>query len=344
MLKVLLVWMAALQSPTDLDTALDRAAAVKPGDGAAYVAARDAVLAFGKDATPALAERGAAGRWTEAGWTRALVAEACRIRLAEPELAAEVDRLEGLDPERYRLFRHGKPMVLPALARRGAAAVPLLIERWRWTIDLRTYSDGAAGALERETLRNAILTLPGQVPDPRARHFLGDVLGSGGADAAVSFASTSGIAGLPRITAILDDATQPAGLREACARSLGRIPDVAALDAIRKRLEAEKTDLVRRSYLTGLGLLGSKWGWEARGPQSASLAEAIRRGCAETLVGALRTHPGESETVGLALSLTAWEPSLAAVDALAGDAGASPEARAAAARILPALKKSLSRK
>ena len=349
MIKILAI-LTALQSPAGLDAALDRAAAVKPGDGAAYVAARDAVLAFGKDAIAALAVRGAADRWTEAGWIRALVAESCRIRLADPELAAEVDKLEGLDPERYRLFRHGRPTVMPALARRGASAVPLLIERWRWTFDLRPYSEGAAGALERQTLRNAILSLPGQAADPRARHFLADVLGATGlpdasrADAAVSFASTAGVAALPRLTAILDDPTQSAGVREACARGLGRIPDIVALDAIRKRLEAEKAVQVRRSYLAGLGLLGSKWGWEARGPQSASLAEAIRRGCAEALVGAIRAYPEESETVGLALSLTAWEPSLAAVEALAGDAGASPEARAAAAQVAPALRKSLSRK
>src|SRR5262245_52997105 len=122
MITLLLVLILA-QSPIDLDGALDRAAAVKAGDAAGYVAARDAVLALGKNAIPALADRASADRWTEAGWVRALVAETCRIRLAEPELAAEIDRLEGLEPERYRLFRHGKPTILPALARRGAAAV-----------------------------------------------------------------------------------------------------------------------------------------------------------------------------------------------------------------------------
>src|SRR5687767_5475560 len=103
MLNLLMTAML-LQVPTDLDSALDKLAAVSPGDAAAYAAARDKVLAFGKDAVPALAERGAPDRWTEAGWIRALAAESCRIRLANPELAGAVDRPEGLDPANYRRF------------------------------------------------------------------------------------------------------------------------------------------------------------------------------------------------------------------------------------------------
>ena len=153
--------LAALlvQNPSGVDEALDALASVKPGDAAAYVAAREKVLAFGKDA---LADRGAADRWTEAGWVRAMAAEACRLRLADPELAAAVDRLEGLDPATYRKFRKPEPTILPSLARRGADAVPLLIERWRWTFEVHPFSEGEAGDKERETLRNAILSMPGR--------------------------------------------------------------------------------------------------------------------------------------------------------------------------------------
>ncbi|HZN62961.1 MAG TPA: hypothetical protein VFC90_11210 [Planctomycetota bacterium] len=336
-----------IQSPTDVDAALDKLAAVRPGDGAAYVAAREKVLAFGPEA---LAPRGAPDRWTAGGWVRAMAAEACRLRLANPELAAAVDHPEGLDPARYRLFRHGEPTVMPALARLGADAVALLIERWRWTFELHSYSDGEAGEKERETLRNAILSLPGRVPDARARHFLAEVLASKESrdawrrDAAVSLGMTGGTAALPPLTAILDDGTQPAPVREACARALGRIADASALDAIRTRLAGEKDAQVRRSFLHGLGILGSAWGWSARGKETAGLAESMRAGCAETLVDALKKFPAESETIGIALSMTAWEPSLAAVETISGDSTASPEVRAAAAQVVPALKKSLSRK
>ncbi len=336
-----------IQSPTDVDAALDRLAAVRPGDSASYVAAREKVLAFGKDA---LAARGAADRWTEAGWVRAMAAEACRLSLADPDLAAAVDRPEGLDPAKYRLFRTGEPMILPALARRGADAVPLLIERWRWTFELNPYSDGASGEKERETLRYAILTLPGQVADARARHFLADVLGSKDnrdawrRDAAPSLAATGGTAVLPRLTAILDDAAQPPAVREACARALGRIADMAALDAVRARLADEKDAQVRRSYLHGLGLLGSSWAWESRGKNLAPLADAVRAGCAEALVESLKRSPADSETIGIALSMVKWAASLKSVESLATDSTASADVRAAAESILPSLRQALTRK
>src|SRR5262245_30085240 len=343
---VALLSLLIAQASSDLDAALDHLAAVRPGDGAAYVTAREKVLAFGKEA---LTPHGAADRWTEAGWVRAMAAEACRLRLANPELAAAVDRPEGLDPARYRLFRHGEPMILPELAHRGADAVPLLIERWRWTFDLHAFSEGAPGEKERETLRRAILSVPGPVPDARARHFLAEVLASKDSrdtwrqDAAVSLGMVGRTAALPRLTAILDDATQPAPVREACARALGRIADATALDAIRARLAGEKDAQVRRSLLHGLGILGSAWGWEARGKETAGLAESVRAGCADALVDALKRYPAESETIGIALSMTRWAASLKNVESLATDAAVSEDVRAAAAKILPVLRQSLSR-
>jgi hypothetical protein len=344
--------LAALlvQGSSDLDAALDALAAVKPGDHAAYAAAREKVLSIGKDAIPGLAARGAPERWTETGWVRAMAAEACRLRLADPELAAAVDHPEGLDPVRYRRTRLGEPMALASLSRLGANAVPLLLERWRWTFEASPYSEGAAGDKEREAFRNAILALPGQVPDARARHFLAEVLSNAASrdgwrrDAAVSLGQTGGTAALPRLTGILDDATQPAAVREACARALGRIADASALDAIRARLAGEKDAQVRRSYLHGLGILGSAWGWEARGKDAGALADTVRAGCAETLLDSLKSHPEESETIGTALSMTRWAPSLKAVEGLASDATASADVRAAASKILPNLRLAMSRR
>jgi hypothetical protein len=347
MLSMLLALLLA-QSSTELDAALDRVAAVKPGDAAAYESEREKVLAFGKDAIPALAERGAPDRWTEAGWVRAMAAEACRVRLADPELAADIDRLEGLDPAHYRQFRTGEPMVLRTFVRRGAGAVPLLIERWRWTFDKRAYSAGEAGEKERATLRNGILSLPGQIPDPRARHFLAETLASADlrdawrGDAAVSLGMVAGPAALPKLAAILDEAGSSA-LREACARALGRVADPAALEAIRARLHSEKDIQVRRSYLAGLGLLGSSWGWESRGKEAAATAEAVRAGCAEALVEAIRRYPAESETIGRSLAMTKWAASLKAVESIAADSGAALDVRKAAEAILPSLRLALTR-
>jgi len=338
------------QASTDLDAALNALASVKPGDAAAYAAAREKVLAIGKDALPSLAERGAPDRWTSSNWVRAMAAEACRVRLANPDLAAAVDQPKGLDPAEYGKFRRPIPVILPELARKGADAVPLLLERWRWTFEEHRFSPAEAGEEERESLRKAILMLPGRISDPRARHFLAETLAiptlrdTWRQEAAVSLGMVGGIDALPKLTAIIDDAAQSPAVREACARALGRIPDPSALDAIVARVPSEKDAQVRRSYLHGLGLLGSSWAWESRGKATAATADRVRAGCADALLEALRRTPAESETIGIALSLTAWPSSLAALESLSSDGSASLESRAAASSLLPVLRQALSRR
>jgi len=228
--------------------------------------------------------------------------------------------------------------------------VPLLLERWRWTYTHLTFSEGEAGAKERAVLRNGILELPGRVADPRARYFLAEILASKESDdvwrqdAAVSLGMTGGTSALPKLTAILDETPQSASVREACARALGRVADASALEAIRTRVNGEKDALVRRSFLHGLGILGSSWAWTSRGKEAASMAETVRAGCAETLVDAIRRHPAESETIGMALAMTAWAPSLASVESLATDGSVSSDVKAAATKIVPGLRQALSRK
>ena len=332
-----------LATAQDVDAALDALAAVPAGNGAAYEAARANVVALGAGAVPALRVRGAADRWTADGWVRALAAEACRARLEDPELAAAVDRPRGLDPEHYRRFRRPEPMSAPELARRGAAAVPLLLERWRWTFSTYPFSAGADGEAERENLRQAILFVAGQTADRRARHLLGDVLANAALpvswrrQAALSLGSCAGTVALPALTRWLDGAGEPADLREACARALGRVPDPAAVDAIRSRLGDRDTQ-VRQSLLSALGWLGSEWGWKARGPDAAALGDRVRQGCADALVESLRNAPEEIETVQRALALTAWSGSRAALEKLGADAGASPYTREAAREALRRLK------
>jgi len=190
--------------------------------------------------------------------------------------------------------------------------------------------------------------VPGRAADARARHFLAETLRSATLpdswrqEAAVSLGMAGGLAALPKLTGILDDGAQPAAVREACARALGRIADPAALDAIRTRFEVEKDVQTRRSFLDGLGILGSAWGWRARGKAEAATADRIRAGCADLLVQALRQAPEESESIGRALAMTAWPASLKAVESLSADGPA--EVRAAASSILPGLRLALSRR
>jgi hypothetical protein len=343
-----LLFVLAQVDPATLDGLLDAMAAVPPGDYARYQTERARVLALGADAVPLLKIRGAADQWTATGWVRAMAAESCRIRLESPALAAGADRPRGLDPKEYLMFRRPQPTCAAEMSRMGSAAVPLFIERWRWTFDAFAFSDGEAGGAEREAFRLAILELPGRVADARGRFFLEETLRSAGwpqgwrAAAAVSLGACGGADALVPLQALLGDAAAPVAVREACARGLGRIPDVRALDALRSRLGVEGEDLqVIRSTFAGLGWIGSRWGWASRGAAVAAAADTVRKGVAEALVGGLKQFPSESETIGRALALTAWPDSLPAVEALLSDP--SPAVRAAAQSVLDPLRSSLQR-
>jgi hypothetical protein len=332
--------LLALAAQDSLDGALDALAAVPPGDAASYDLARKRVLSFGSAALPALAERAAPERWTADGWARALAAESCRLRLEDPGFAAGLDRPAGLDPARYRRFRRPEPMCLPELARGGPRGVPLLLERWRWTFDEHPYSPGEAGEAERRSFRLAILAAAGRAEDVRSRHLLREVLENGTlpeswrGEAALSLAASAGREALPPLSQVLDRASEPAAVRGACARALGRVPDLLALEAIRARLQDAG---IRVPLLSALGWLGSEWGWKARGPAAADLAARVRQGAAETLIEALGRWPEEEETISRALALVAWEPSLRALEDLAGSG--SSAARTALGRLKPALER-----
>lgn len=333
-----------------LDRAIAAAALVRAGDHGAYVEARAAVLALGEEALPALAERGAGARFTAEEWRRALVAEACRVRLANPELAAQVDAPRGIDPATYRKFRRPEPFCQHDLARLGPDAVPLLLERLLWTLDARPFSKGDAGAKERRALALAALAVPGQHADARARHALLDAARDAALppewrqQAAVSAAQCGEAEALAPLAALLDDAKQAIEVREGCAWALGRIPTAAAADALLTRLPRTADERLAAALVVGIGILGDRWAWEARGGAAAETARAIRARCAAALVDALRTHPGAREAIGAGLAEVAWPESLAAVRALAASESEPREARAAAAAVLPALEISLARR
>jgi hypothetical protein len=276
---------------------------------------------------------------------RALVAEACRIRLTNSELTGAVDTPRGLDPAVYKTFRRPMPLCAPELVRRGRDTVALLIERWRWTMGAFRFSPGDDGTRELDAFRLSIVMVPGEAGDTRARHFLKSVLSnavltaSWRQRAAVSLGMCGGIEGLGLLLQRLDEKTESTAVRDACARALGRVPDRTALDAIEARLSAMYEDpQVHRSLLCALGLLGSSWGWESRGEALKETAETLRARCNDLLLSALRSEPAEAETIGEALALVAWPSAADSVARLADDSAATPAQRQAAARVLPLLR------
>jgi hypothetical protein len=336
-----------------LRDALDRAAAVAAGDSEAYVALRAEILAMGHDALPGLREAAAQEHWTLEGWPRALAAEACRLRLERPELAEIVDHPPSLKPERYRQFR--KPMPLPQrdLSRLEREAVPLMLERLRWTLHSYPYSDGDAGEQERQAYALALLACAGLREDARARWLLQGVLSDSLADvelraqAAVSLAQCAGSGALPLLTATFDDALQPLGVREACGWALGRVPGHDALDALKLRLQdpalkaSEHGAALARALITGVGLLGTEGAWKARGPMFEAAGHSVREGCARLLVDALAVYPAEVEAVERALTVTALPASADWLQTLSQDAARPEAVRNAALQVESPLRESL---
>src|SRR5690606_15086136 len=98
------------------------------------------------------------------------------LRIEKPETAALADAPEGLKPEKYKMFRKPEPLCQRELAAIGLDAAPLLLERWRWTFDAYAFSAGKDGEMERNCFARAIMFVPGNVGDRRARFALEDAL------------------------------------------------------------------------------------------------------------------------------------------------------------------------
>ncbi|MCA8915128.1 MAG: hypothetical protein KDB90_06925 [Planctomycetes bacterium] len=326
----------------DIDSLLTDAAAVKTGDSVAWVAARDRITALGEAALPDLRTAGAEANWTADGWVRALVAETCRMRIEKPEVAQAVDKPNGLDPAVYKLMRKPEPACQHHLKNLGTDGTPLMLERWRWTFEAYAYSEGDDGRLERDCYAKALLFAPGFNADRRARFALEAALRGGSVPeawrqvAAVSFAQTAGTDALPTLNELFDDATLATSVREACGWAYGRVADIKSADALKTRLTKDGQPVeLQRALLTGVGLLGSAWGWKARGPMLKPAGDEVREACARMLVDALKSIPTESEFISRALALTAYDASLDWVTDLAQSGESQPIRDAAKACLEP---------
>lgn len=330
---------------------LDKAAEIPQGDHAGWMKLRDQLVSKGEDAVAELAKAGADDQWTDSGWVRAMAAEAARLRIINPDMAAVADNPAGLDPEVYTAYRKPVPGCVREFNRFGTSIVPLLIERWRWTVDAKPFSKGEAGALERKALIHALLFVPGRAGDTRARFALltalkdkalGDDLRQ---DAAVSYGQTGGVDAIVELCSIIDDGAHPKALRETCCYALGRIADDKAFDAMESRLANEvlaADEAFVRALLLGVGTLGSRGGWQARGAMVKEQGERIREKCARLLVMHLESHPALAEHISQQLQAVAYDESLAWVKQLAKE-GKSEQAREAAKGMIDTLALAISR-
>jgi hypothetical protein len=246
-----------------------------------------------------------------------MVAEVCRLRIEAPETAEAVDNPRGLDPEHYKLFRKPMPLCHRDLRALGKEGVPLLLERWRWTFESHAYSTGAAGAAERECFARALLAVPGEVADERARFAMEAALrdialpDAWRSDAAVSLGQTGGLEALAVLIELFDAAQQPVAVRAGCAWAMGRVAHIDAANALKERLGKDGLQVeLQRALINGAGILGNSWGWRARGVMQQPAGDAVREVCADMLVEAIKTMPAEADFISRALAEVAWEDSL----------------------------------
>lgn len=347
--------MLAPAAMADLQSDLDAAAAVTPGNHAGWIIARNKLVAAGEGAIADLAAAAAPEKWTQQGWPRALAAEVARLRITQPELAEKVDSPRGINPEFYTITRLGKPFCRRDFAQLRLEGAPLLLERWRWLLEWKPFSEGDAGKLEREALATSLLEVPGQVGDTRARFamhavLLNPELPQGWRQcAAVSYGQTGGEAALVTLGQVIDTSGQPLAVREAAAWALGRVAERAAVESIKTRINDERITggqngpAMTRALVNGIAILGSAWGWKARGAEQKEKADDVRKECALLLLEILKKHPTESEAVSGALVQVVWPESYQWLEDLSKNKDATEAARAAATGMLPTLKAAIAR-
>jgi hypothetical protein len=346
--------LAPLAAAQDVSSLLDQAAQVEAGKHAAWIAVRDQIVSKGQSAVPDLKEAAAESNWTAQGWVRAMAAEACRLRIENPQAASTVDNPPGINPERYLKFRKPAPMCNRDFNFLPKDAVPLMLERFRWTLEKQNFSEGEAGIAERNALATALLHAPGHHADVRARFAMEAAMKDSALpddwrqEAAVSFGKTGGVDAIKTLCATVDSTTQPIAVREAAAWAIGRVADKGAYTALQSRLgNTELTggqhgNQLVRALINGVGILGARGGWDSRGPMMAATGEQIRDDCARLLVDQLKAHPGEAALIRDQLSIVALERSLDWVKALAID-GETAAIRNAAQSCVDPLTLTLSR-
>jgi hypothetical protein len=230
-----------------------------------------------------------------------------------------------------------------------------LLERWRYTLEAKSFSEGDAGQAEREALATALLQAPGQVADTRARFVMLEAMRNAQLpalwrqDAAVSYGQTGGEAALADLGAMIDDGKQPMPVREGAAWALGRVAENASVEAIKSRLGdaritgGENGPAMVRALANGAGILGSAWGWKARGEEAKQKADKIRKECATLLIETLKQHPAEASTISDALVLVVWRDSAAWLQEVINAKETGEAVKTGAEKCLQALKGALAR-
>jgi hypothetical protein len=283
-LPVLLLALAAVARADEQQAvrALDGMAAA---EGPAYAAARKEALAtpgLQADLDALLAK----STWTEATFPRLSMAVIAKAYLADAETVRHVYKLEGLDPAVYEQRRRADPECGRELRRLGVPAVGPMLEIYLKTFDAHPL---VASAKQRAALREGIVVALAASSHPAAPIALRRIASSAseleGArkQALEGLGTLAGPGALVALARIHAEPGLSVGLRLAAIRGIAQLPSAEALTWLTKRLDGADQD-ERRAAVAAIGLYGSAWSWEARGPEWAGLGDELRVEATRALV------------------------------------------------------------
>lgn len=290
-LPVLLLALAAVARADEQQAvrALDGMAAA---EGPAYAAARKEALAtpsLQADLDALLAK----SAWTEATFPRLSMAVIAKAYLADAETVRHVYKLEGLDPAVYEQRRRADPECARELRRLGAPAVGPMLEVYLKTFDAYPLAASPdrpdALAKQRAALREGIVVALAASGHPAAPITLRRIatstseLDGARKQALEGLGTLAGPGALADLARIHAEPGLSVGLRLAAIRGIAQLPSAEALTWLTKRLDGADQD-ERRAAVTAIGLYGSAWSWEARGPEWAGLGDQLRVEATRALV------------------------------------------------------------
>lgn len=331
-----------------LERALERMSAAK---GQEYLAIRGEVLAM-TGAQAQLEKLLSGATWNEETYPRLSMALVAQAHLASAEVVRGVYKLEGIDPARYTLRRRPDPECGRELCRLGQLAVGPMLEVLLKTFDSYVFPGGPeraeALAKERAALREGLVVALASSEHPAAYFALRQVATSpreleGARKQALEGLGTVGTpAALADLLRVYGDSGSTAGIRLAAIRGVAQVPSREALAWLRQRVESDVAE-ERRPAIVALGLFGSAWSWDARGPEWAGLADELRAEAAAFLVDRIGQLTDCADELVEALAVIAHPKSATLLRRLLQDP-ASPDAkRALAKRALERIETALER-
>lgn len=344
-----LAFSSSVRAGEAIEQALDRMSAAK---GQTYISVRGEVLAL-LGAQAQLEKLLAGASWTAETYPRLSMAVIAQAHLAAPDVVSSVYKLKGIDPSHYGERRRPDPECGRELRRLGQPAVGPMLEVCFKTFDSYVFPGEPdrpeALAKERAALREGLVVALAASEHPAAFFALRQVATSpreleGARKQALEGLGTIGTAGaLADLVRINGDPAASAGLRLAAIRGVAQVPSREALTWLLQRVDGDSAD-ERRGAVVGLGLFGSAWAWESRGPEWAGQAEQLRGEAATALVDRLPSLVGCSGEVVEALATIAYPKSALVLRRMSQDAALSKEAqelaKAALARVELAIERS----